>query len=88
MKGKEVFLIHDGADPSEGGPAYRSASNGCIKLLGHNGFTKFNNFLISLSGSTKTTRSEQLLDISNANIIKLVVQSAVAPQLKVTRKGP
>ena len=71
------FLIHDGPDDPKS-EVY--ASVGCIEICnGPQGFDKFNDFIISLSGTTKSTRSAQLLEIGQSKKMVITYQRAVRP---------
>jgi hypothetical protein len=57
------YLIHEGPDDPKG-QLYATA--GCIEVCGGpNGFVAFNRFLVSLSGTTKLTCSDQLKQIGD-----------------------
>ncbi|WP_225411148.1 hypothetical protein [Stigmatella hybrida] len=73
------FLIHDGPD-NPSGEVY--ASIGCIEICnGPQGFDRFNDLLISLSGPTARTKPEQLLEIGSARKISIDYQQAPRPPL-------
>jgi hypothetical protein len=83
---KDNFLIHDGPDI----PATRTnpvadglyASIGCLEICGGPaGFDAFNDFIISLSGSTKS-RKDALVEIGAARIIEIHYLAAKRPPLK------
>jgi hypothetical protein len=52
-------LIHDGPDDA----TQLFATIGCIEIMGRQGFAKFNDLIISLSGPQEKNRTEQLLAI-------------------------
>ncbi|WP_444995355.1 hypothetical protein [Aliikangiella sp. IMCC44359] len=71
------FLIHDGPDDPKK-EVY--ASIGCIEVCnGPQGFDQFNDFIISLSGSNKTTRASQLVEIGSSKKISITYQRATRP---------
>ena len=75
------FLIHDGPD-SPMTELY--ASIGCVEICGGpSGFVGFNDFIISLSGSTKKTRGEQLKEIGDSGKLTITYQKATRPPLKI-----
>lgn len=74
------FLIHDGPDDplSE---VY--ASIGCIEICGGpKGFDIFNDYIISLSGSKKSTRAEKLAEIGSSGSMIITYLKANRPPLK------
>jgi hypothetical protein len=81
------FLIHDGPDdPSDVSEPY--ASIGCIEICGGpSGFVQFNDFLISLSGSTKPTRDKKLAEIGASGTMVITYLEATRPPL-VEHKAP
>jgi hypothetical protein len=72
------FLIHDGPD----NPTELFATIGCIEIMGHQGFVKFNNLIISLSGPKATNRTEQLIEIGRAGRMSITYEIASHPPLK------
>ena len=73
------FLIHDGPD-SPMTELY--ASIGCVEICyGPSGFILFNDFIISLSGSTKKTRDEKLKEIGSSGKMTITYQKATRPPL-------
>lgn len=73
------FLIHDGPDDPKN-EVY--ASIGCIEICGGpNGFDQFNDHIISLSGSTRTTRAARLADIGSSKKISITYEQALRPSL-------
>ena len=72
------FLIHDGPDNS----TELFATIGCIEIMGLNGFVKFNDLLISLSGSIARDRNEKLLEIGRSGKLSITYERAVRPALK------
>jgi hypothetical protein len=81
------FLIHDGPDDTDDA-AHAYATIGCIEICkGPQGFVVFNDFLISLSGSTKATRDEKLAEMGASRTISITYRKADRPPLAV-RRGP
>lgn len=73
------FLIHDGPD-SPMTEVY--ASIGCIEICnGPSGFVLFNDFIISLSGSTRKLRGEKLEEIGSSGRMTITYQKATRPPL-------
>ena len=72
------FLIHDGPDND----TELFATIGCIEIMGSQGFVKFNDLIISLSGSTATSRDKQLLEIGRSGHLSITYERAVRPTLK------
>ncbi|MCG8315364.1 MAG: hypothetical protein MI976_19315 [Pseudomonadales bacterium] len=71
------FLIHDGPDDPKK-EVY--ASVGCVEICnGPQGFDRFNDFIISLSGSTKPSRASKLVEIGNSKKMKITYQKALRP---------
>ena len=58
------------------------ASIGCIEIMGPRGFVKFNDLILSLSGSSAGSREEQLLEIGSAGQMSITYEEAVRPSLK------
>lgn len=80
----EDFLIHDGPDD----PLAREnpyASIGCVELCGPRGFTVFNEYLVSLSGTTKSGLQDKLAEIGDSRILRVHYAAAVRPPLKLFR---
>ena len=72
------FLIHDGPDDPKT-QAY--ASVGCIEIChGPRGFDRFNDYIISLSGSKAPTRSNQLGEIGRSKKLIITYQKAIRPK--------
>lgn len=73
------FLIHDGPDD----PASQVyASIGCVEICGGpNGFVKFNDYIISLSGTKAKTRAKKLAEIGRSKIMKITYLAASRPPL-------
>ena len=73
------FLIHDGPDD----PVIQVyASIGCIEICGGpHGFDRFNDLIISLSGSKKTSRDEQLAEIGRSGTMMITYLKADRPRL-------
>jgi hypothetical protein len=78
---KGNYLIHDGPDPG-----YLGASNGCVEILNKGGFNKFNDFIISLSGSKAPTRGAQLNEIGQKGLVTIKYEQAKVPPLKIFKK--
>jgi hypothetical protein len=75
------YLIHDGPDFPM---TQKYATAGCIEICGGpNGFVTFNNLLISLSGSTRPTRDEQLAEIGRSKKLTIAYVRAERPPLTV-----
>jgi hypothetical protein len=73
------FLIHDGPDDPKN-EIY--ASIGCIEICnGPQGFDRFNDFLIELSGPRARARAEQLLEIGRARNMSISYEQAIRPAL-------
>jgi hypothetical protein len=72
------FLIHDGPD----NPTEVFATIGCVEIMGHQGFIKFNDLIISLSGPKATTRAQQLIEIGRAGRLSVRYDGALRPALK------
>lgn len=71
------FLIHDGPDDPK---KEIYASVGCIEICNEpQGFDRFNDFIISLSGSTKPNRASKLVEVGNSKKMKITYQRAVRP---------
>ncbi|HGG58148.1 MAG TPA: hypothetical protein ENK31_10165, partial [Nannocystis exedens] len=74
------FLIHDGPDD----PANPSAVIGCVAIIGGPaGFIEFNDYIISLSGSTKTTRSEKLSEIGASGALSALYLKTERPPIEL-----
>jgi len=73
------FLIHDGPDDPKR-EVY--ASIGCLEICnGPQGFDKFNDFIVGLSGSTQLTKRAKLKEIGKSRIIKIAYKKATRPPL-------
>jgi len=72
------FLIHDGPDNA----SEVFATIGCIEITGPQGFVKFNDLIIRLSGPKATSREEQLLEIGRAKSMRIIYEAAKRPALK------
>ncbi len=71
------FLIHDGPDDPKK-EVY--ASVGCLEICnGPQGFDRFNDFIISLSGLNYSTREKNLVEIGYAKNILITYQKATRP---------
>ena len=83
------YLIHDGPDkPKDSTEPYASA--GCVEICGGPfGFVTFNDFILSLSGSKKSTRQQQLNEIGWSGKMFVTYVNTPKPPLKVyTPTGP
>ena len=75
------WLIHDGPDNPKS-PAEVYASIGCIEICGGpQGFVKFNDFLIDLSGPASTSRDQKLAEIGAARNMAITFLPASRPPL-------
>ena len=72
------FLIHDGPDD----PTEVFATIGCIEIMGRQGFVKFNDLILSLSGAAAGSRDGQLRQIGQAGQMVITYEKAVRPPLK------
>ncbi|MDR0563777.1 MAG: hypothetical protein LBG78_02415 [Azoarcus sp.] len=72
------FLIHDGPDNS----SELFATVGCIEIMGTQGFSRFNDLIIRLSGSKAKTRDAQLVEIGRAGTMRIKYDAAKRPPLK------
>lgn len=72
------FLIHDGPDNQ----SEVFASIGCVEIMGPQGFVKFNDLLISLSGPAATDRDEQIVEIGAARNLSITYERSARPPLK------
>lgn len=77
----DSFLIHDGPDQR----THSFATIGCIEIMGEQGFVKFNNLIISLSGATAPTRAKKLIEIGQAKNITIDYEAASRPKLRSIR---
>jgi hypothetical protein len=75
------FLVHDGPDD----PATEAyASLGCVEICGGpKGFDGFNDYLISLSGSTKADRNDKLAEIGASKKMSITFLKATRPPVKL-----
>ncbi|MDJ0657709.1 MAG: hypothetical protein QNJ40_26350 [Xanthomonadales bacterium] len=81
------FLIHDGPDD----PTDRSdpfGAIGCVEICGPQGFIKFNDYIISLSGSKATSRNAKLKQIADRKRMKVFFEHAPFPPLKISPDPP
>lgn len=72
------FLIHDGPD----NPTELFATIGCIEVMGGLGFVKFNDLIISLSGSNAKTKPEKLKEIGASRNLSITYLKAKRPSMK------
>lgn len=77
------YLIHDGPDdPLDATNLY--GGYGCIEIAdGPLGFDKFNDFILSISGATNTTRKEKLLAVGASGKLRIVYEEAARPPVKL-----
>jgi hypothetical protein len=78
----KTFYIHDGADSPE---TEKFGTIGCVEICDQKGFTLFNNFLASLSGSTRKELAEQLQEIAASGKMVVKYQKAARPPLTVRK---
>ena len=76
----DSFLIHDGPDYPRNPRAF--ATIGCIEVCSPGGFNLFNDILIQLSGSKKSSRDSQLSEIGFSGQVIITYIKAERPQLK------
>lgn len=76
----KTFYIHDGADDPQN-EAYGTI--GCVEVCDIDGFIKFNDFIITLSGSTKTERDAKLIEIGASGKMVITYLKANRPPLVV-----
>lgn len=75
------FLIHDGPDDPKR-EVY--ASVGCLEVCnGPRGFDDFNDYIISLSGSSAPNRAAKLNDIGSSKSIIITYTKATRPPLSI-----
>ena len=74
------YLIHDGPDLPM---SQLYATAGCIEICGGAMFTKFNDLVISLSGSIENTRDKKLAIIGSSGIMVITYMKAERPPLKI-----
>jgi len=72
------FLIHDGPDNI----TEVFATIGCIEITGPQGFNKFNDLIIRLSGPKAASREAQLVEIGRAKSLQITYEAAQRPPLK------
>ena len=72
------FLIHDGPDDD----SELFATIGCIEVIGPQGFSKFNDLLISLMDPPGTNRDNKLAAIGSSGQLTITYQRANRPPLK------
>jgi len=71
------YLIHDGPDDPK---TQLYATAGCIEICGGPaGFVAFNQFLVQLSGTTKSTLSLQLKEIGDSACVTITYLPATPP---------
>jgi len=74
------FLIHDGPD----NPFEIFATIGCVEIMGPQGFIRFNDLIIALSGlsGSSSSRSNQLDQIARSGKLSITYEKALRPPLK------
>jgi hypothetical protein len=75
---KDNFLIHDGPDH----PGELFATVGCIEIMGHKGFSRFNDLLLKLTGPSAGSRAKQLAEIGRSGCLVMTYEKASRPPLK------
>ncbi len=76
------FLIHDGPDhPDTALPEDTFGSIGCVEVHGEKGFTAFNDFVISISGSRKKG-IDAMNEIAEAGVLEIEYEAAIRPALR------
>ena len=75
---KGSFLIHDGPDDPM---TQLFGSKGCIEICGWQGFSRFNDLLIRLSGATAQERDKKLAQIGSGRRLKITYKSTARPPL-------
>lgn len=76
----KTFYIHDGADDPQ---TEAFGTIGCVEVCDPDGFIKLNDFIISLSGSTKTTKTDKLIEIGASGKMKVTYLRTTRPPLEV-----
>lgn len=74
----KTFYIHDGADDPQ---TQAFGTIGCVEVCDPDGFIKLNDFIISLSGSTKSDRIEKLVEIGASGKISITYLKTSRPPL-------
>jgi hypothetical protein len=72
------FLIHDGPDNA----SEIFATIGCVEIIGPQGFTKFNDLLISMMDPPGANRDAQLTAIGSSGLLRITYEKAERPPLK------
>jgi hypothetical protein len=72
------FLIHDGPDND----TELFATIGCVEIMGPQGFSKFNNLLISLMDPPGSNDDQKLAAIGRSGQLKITYERATRPPLK------
>jgi hypothetical protein len=54
----------------------------CIEIMGYQGFVKFNDLIISLSGPKETAKQQQLIEIGRTGRLTISYDGASRPPLK------
>jgi len=77
---KDNFLIHDGPD----NPSEIYATIGCIEVMGLQGFVRFNDLILALSGlpASSASRNRQLGQIGRSGKLSITYQRATHPPLE------
>lgn len=76
----DSFLIHDGPDYPRNPRAF--ATIGCIEVCSPGAFNQFNDLIIELSGSKKSSRDQQLIEIGSSGQMTITYLQAQRPPLK------
>lgn len=71
------YLIHDGPDDNDN--FYGGA--GCVEMCGYNGYSNLIACIMSLTGSTKESRKENLEDLMSYKKLLVLIESAETPEL-------
>ena len=74
------YLIHDGPDNPQ---TQRYANAGCIEICGGpNGFVAFNDHIIALSGSNKSTTAQKLAYVGASGCMTITYLPATPPPVR------
>jgi hypothetical protein len=74
------YLIHDGPDNPQ---TQLYATAGCIEICGGpNGFVAFNDHIIALSGSNKSTTAQKLAEIGGSGCMTITYLPATPPKVR------
>jgi hypothetical protein len=72
----KTFYIHDGADDPQTS-AYGTI--GCLEVCDVDGFIHFNDFIISIAGSSKSDKTDQLIEIGASGKMVITYLKASRP---------